>query len=72
MPLASLRVTKTETLYDLAVKLFGKVAENLNLKTTDPNNLEFYDDIVLTGTPDSMIFNGEIHILFQFYQRNIS
>ena len=62
MPLASLRVTKTETLYDLAVKLFGKVADNLNQKTTKPENQEFYEDIVLTGTPDSMIFNGEILI----------
>ena len=54
-----LRVTKNETIHDLAVKLIDRVTTSLNEMTTSG---EFPDDIVLTGTPDDMIFQGEIQM----------
>merc|ERR1711936_916294 len=56
-PIGGLRVTKNETIHDLAVTLFDRVTTSLNLKTSGPGS-DFPDDIVLTGSPDDMIFNG--------------
>lgn len=56
-PLGSLRLTRNQSVHDLAVKLFGRVTESLNGKTASLT-ADFHDDIVLTGTPDNMIFNG--------------
>ena len=57
--IGGLRVTKNETIHDLAVKLIDRVTTSLNEMTTSG---EFPDDIVLTGTPDDMIFQGEIQM----------
>ena len=57
--IGGLRVTSNETIEDMAVKLIGRVTTNLNEMTTSG---EFLDDIVLTGTPDDMIFQGEIQM----------
>jgi len=57
MPIANLRVTNNETLLELAETLFGKVIHNLNEKTAGAD-APYHDDVVLTGTPDDMIFNG--------------
>lgn len=58
-PIGGLRVTKNETIHDLAVTLFDRVTTSLNLKTSGPGS-DFPDDIVLTGSPDDMIFNGKL------------
>ena len=58
MPIGSLRVTNNETLYELAENLFGKVTRKLNIMTSGPD-ARFPDDVVLTGSPDDMIFNGK-------------
>ena len=63
MPIGSLRVTNNETIYELAETLFGKVTWKLNNMTSGPDAL-FPDDVVLTGTPDDMIFNGKKLDLF--------
>ena len=56
--IGGLRVTRNETITDLAVKLIGRVTTSLNSMTASENS-DFPDDIVLTGTPDDMIFRGE-------------
>ena len=58
MPIGSLRVTNNETIYELAETLFGRVTGKLNIMTSGPD-ARFPDDVVLTGTPDDMIFNGK-------------
>ena len=58
MPIGSLRVTNNETLYELAENLFGKVTRKLN-NMTSGLDARFPDDVVLTGSPDDMIFNGK-------------
>ena len=58
MPIGGLRVTNNETIYMLAENLFGTVTKRLNDMTSGPT-ARFPDDVVLTGTPDDMIFNGK-------------
>ena len=62
MPIANLRVTNNETLLMLAETLFGKVIYNLNEMTAGAD-APYHDDVVLTGTPDDMIFNGKNNFL---------
>jgi len=57
MPIGSLRVTNNETIYMLAQTLIGKMTGKLNTMTSAAD-ARFPDDVVLTGTPDDMIFNG--------------
>ena len=59
--IGGLRVTRNETITDLAGKLIGRVTTNLNSMTASENS-DFPDDIVLTGTPDDMIFRGELEV----------
>ena len=64
MPIGSLRVTNNETIYMLAQTLIGKMTRKLNTMTSAAD-ARFPDDVVLTGTPDDMIFNGKTQICFQ-------
>jgi len=57
MPIGSLRVTNNETVYMLAQTLFEKMTSRLNIMTSGAG-ARFPDDVVLTGSPDDMIFNG--------------
>ena len=63
MPIGSLRVTNNETIYMLAQTLFGKMTSRLNIMTSGAG-ARFPDDVVLTGSPDDMIFNGKATDIF--------